>query len=166
VRMRFRSSSSPDMLFLFIIFIRSVLETPSATSYWQIRSYCLHRLHRGLVPSHYKQPVSVFQGAINSAKTQRRRYRMACISGKPGVLYIVLMYYIASSSYASTPRSSETHATACVTILRTLAFPYRHCTHATATACRFFPLSGAARRCSGSSEAGAILCHRSKGSMP
>ena len=43
----------------------------------------------------------------------------------------------------------------------TLALPLRHCTHATATACRLFLLSGAARCSPGSSEAGAIACHRS-----
>ena len=55
---------------------------------------------------------------------------------------------------------------ACNLVSRTLAFPFRHCTHATATACRFFRLSDVGRRWPGSSEAGAILCHRSEGSMP
>jgi hypothetical protein len=53
-----------------------------------------------------------------------------------------------------------------IKVARTLDFPFRHCTQATATACRFLRLSGAGRRCPGSSEAGAMLCHRSESSMP
>lgn len=53
----------------------------------------------------------------------------------------------------------------CNTVLRTLAFPLRQCTQATATACLRFRRSGGARRCPGSSEAGAIFCHRSERSM-
>lgn len=47
----------------------------------------------------------------------------------------------------------------------TLALPVRHCIHATAIACRRFLLSGGARCWPGSSEAGAMGCHRSEGSM-
>jgi hypothetical protein len=60
----------------------------------------------------------------------------------------------------------QSSAVACNSVLRTLAFPFRHCTQATATACRFFRLSDVGRRWPGSSEAGAMLCHRSEGSMP
>jgi hypothetical protein len=47
----------------------------------------------------------------------------------------------------------------------TLTLPLRHCTQATAIACRRFLGSGAARCWPGSSVAGAMGCHRSVGSM-
>jgi hypothetical protein len=48
---------------------------------------------------------------------------------------------------------------------RTLAFPTRHCWHATATDRRFLLFSVLERRCPGSSVAGAMVCHRSKCSI-
>jgi hypothetical protein len=49
-------------------------------------------------------------------------------------------------SYAKDLQMLQGSAVACNLVLRTLAFPFRHCTHATATACRFFRLSDVARR--------------------
>ena len=57
------SSALLETLSLFSIFIRSALDTPSATSYWQGRSNSLHRVHSGLVPSHYKR-FSCYSRAI------------------------------------------------------------------------------------------------------
>jgi len=87
-----------------------------------------------------------------------------CGSEGPRILGIGLKHHKVPVSYAKYLQVLRILGVNAV--LRTFALPFRHCTQATATAWRRFRLSGVGRRCPGSSEAGAILCHRSEGSMP
>lgn len=72
--MRSISSALPDRLSLFIIFMRSDLDTPSGTSNWHRRLLSLHRVHTGLMPSHLDFPL---RHGMHATATARRLFFMS-----------------------------------------------------------------------------------------